>query len=275
METLDALRQKIDAIDNDIIKKLEERTGLVEQVGHIKRQSGNSSSFIRSGREASMVRNLVKNTQGHFPKPAIVAIWRVIIASSLGIEQKMRIAAYRTSGQETCFWRAREYFGTFTPVEAKNDPSEVMESLTDGANSVGVLPMPWHDADSNRWWLELRNNGLKIFARIPFIDDVEEVLLDEVVAIAPVQPEPTGDDTTLFAIEMASDAKDKTILSALQKEGFKVVKQCSAMEQDDVVLLVYVKGFHPENSHAVQALANAEGVRKLTFLGAYANSIAL
>lgn len=271
METLDDLRRRIDAIDQDILRKLEERTEIVEEVGHRKAKSGSSKSFMRPGREATMLRHLVQSIRGKFPKAAIASIWRMIIASSLGIEQDMRIAAYRAAGQEHCYWLAREYFGAFTPVEPHYEVEQVIEAVEEGEVAAGVLPLPWHDNDSNRWWLELRKTQLKIFAHIPFVRNSEEEQVGEAVAIANVQPEPTGDDTTLLCLAIPANTTDKQALQAIKEAGLEVTQCCTAMENDGVALLIYIKGFYAEESKEIQSVTIGSPV----ILGAYANPIEL
>ena len=52
------LRKQIDIIDDKIIDLLKERLDVVKEVGKIKHSQGGKFSFIRSGREAEMLRNL-------------------------------------------------------------------------------------------------------------------------------------------------------------------------------------------------------------------------
>lgn len=271
METLDDLRRRIDAIDSDILKKLEERTKIVEEVGHRKAKSGNGKSFMRPGREATMVRRLMQDIEGSFPKAAIAAIWRVIIASSLGIEQPMRIAAYRTAGEEECYWLAREYFGTFTPIEPHTEVLDVLGSVERGEAAAAVLPMPWHDADDNRWWTNILDSHLKVFAHIPFVQNEESDMIVKAVAVANVQPEPTGDDTTLLCLHLPTNATDKQATLAMQKASLEVTKLCSTMGPEGVILLVYLRGFYMEEDEAIRSLA----IGKPRIIGAYANPITL
>lgn len=271
MESLDDLRRKIDAIDSDILARLKERTAIVEEVGHRKTKTANGKSFIRPGREASMLRDLTQADVGKFSKSALATIWRVIISSSLSVEQNMRIAAFRISGEEECYWLAREYFGAFNPVEPYRDVEEVLAEVKSGSAAVGVLPMPWHDEDNNRWWLALKNTEMKVFATIPFVRNVSEEFAAEALAIANVNPEPTGDDTTLICLTLESNVNDTALLASINTLGLKVRKFCSAIEESDVVLLTYVEGFYAQESDIIAALSKGDGVRDVKVIGAYAN----
>lgn len=269
MDTLSRLRQAIDAIDREILRKLEERTAIVEQVGHYKSQQSDGKSFIRPGREAMMVRELVASAQGQFPKAAIALIWRLIISGSLSIEQAMHVTSYYSPGEEYCYWLAREYFGAFTPVGKSSDTIEILEAVERGDAAIGVLPMPWHDSENNQWWLTMRKTSLAVFARLPFIQTGEERY--EAVAIANVKPEATGDDTSLLCIEIASNVTDSDVTQALHAEGFRVMKLTDVMEVQDVVLLAYVQGFYTLEDEAIQSLMRYKNIQDITILGAFAN----
>ena len=62
-EDLSKLRNEIDKIDDQLITLLKDRLEIVKQVGQHKSKNSLSRSFIRSGREAEMVRNLSKKAQ--------------------------------------------------------------------------------------------------------------------------------------------------------------------------------------------------------------------
>ena len=73
--SLTDLRFQIDNIDDQIINLLGERMGIVNQVGELKKNN-NEKFFIRSNREADMIKDLLKKSKSNFPKTAIINIWR-------------------------------------------------------------------------------------------------------------------------------------------------------------------------------------------------------
>lgn len=270
METLEDLRQKIDAIDDEILQLLANRTEIVKQVGKRKNSASGSKSFIRAGREASMLRNLTQKNPGSFPKAAIAAIWRVVICGSLSIEQGMHVFAYTTPGNDECYWLSREYFCTFTPIEQVHDVATLFNEVQEQNKRIGVLPMPWQGSAGNEWWLALRHTKLKIFACIPFMLHPNTRPVNDAVAIANVNPEPTGDDTTLLAIE-----SDKDIMPILSSLGIDISRSCIITEQGKQVSLVYAKGFYTEENDIIESLSRQSGIGNVTILGAYANPIVL
>ena len=133
MESLDDLRTEIDRIDSQIASLLLERASYVKKVGERKAARNLQKSFIRSGREATMVRKLVDHLKFLYHPAATLAIWRTIISSSLSMEQPMNIASYVSPENDTSFWLAREYFGAFSAIRAAaaltpDDPSIAYEA---------------------------------------------------------------------------------------------------------------------------------------------------
>ena len=92
-EALSKLRKDIDDIDEQIISLLEKRLGIVEKVGSLK-SSYKEDFFIRSAREADMIKNLVRRSEKFFPNSVIASIWRKIITTSNLKEQEIQVALH-------------------------------------------------------------------------------------------------------------------------------------------------------------------------------------
>lgn len=175
---LSELRNKIDAIDSELLAMLAARADLVLKVGKLKHETGCSGNFIRSGREARMLRELVAKGAGAFPRPAIRAMWRNIISASLGLEAGLKVALVK-SDDFTQHKDIIEYFGSFTNYSEYKSDDDAIAAIDQ--YTVCVLN------PESGWWLKLaEDKSLKIFARI-----------GSQFAIAQVQPEESGADKTL------------------------------------------------------------------------------
>ncbi len=188
---LSELRNKIDAIDVELLQLLGKRSSLVLEVGKYKGDNG-GNNFIRSGREARMLRELMKKGAGHFPIVAIRALWRAIISASLSIENGLKVAIPANAGfelQKT----AVEYFGSFTEYKQCGNDEEILGAID--KHTIGVLTLDCG------WWLKLGESPkLKIFAK----------LADGVFTVAKLETEESGDDMTL-AITHADKHKGHAI----------------------------------------------------------------
>lgn len=189
-EKLLELRQKIDAIDEEIFSLLMKRVNIVEEVGELKRAQCEVSSIIRNGREAIMIRNIFNKIKerGFEDKIAygFANIWRNIICVSINIEQDTKIAVH----SEKTAMLSREYMGNFLNPVQLDSSIEAVEALKARQANIAVV-----DVNDEAWWLWLSNNNdFKIFATLPFIKGSYR----NIFAIAKTEPEETGFDTSLY-----------------------------------------------------------------------------
>lgn len=270
------LRAAIDAIDKELIALLNTRSGYVKQVGAIKKNTqSQGSSFIRSGREADMVRRMLENFKdGIFPAPAAAHMWRIIISASLSLESPLTVAAFCSEPQHEIYWFAREYFGNFTPISKEPTSRRVLGEVMDGKAQVAVLPLP-DDSNEGKWWLKLPDN-LKIFACVPFILPKGETI--KALGVAKLEPENTGDDVSLFSIETQMDVSQNRLKTTL--DNHKLEARWLAAEtfaSGHRAHLVEIKGFITAEHAALAEVKTSIGASLLAIrhLGAYALPIHL
>lgn len=277
---LSKLRQKIDAIDDAIIALLIERTEIVEEVGRLKAKSGDTFSFIRPGREATMLRRLIDKVQGPFPKAAIALLWRTIIAASLNIEQKLQVAVHVTENNNTPYWYSREYFGSFTEISTHYSASQVISDVAKGDASIGVVFFP-QGQHFDPWWCNFdpSQHHLHVFARLPFIrttnlEQAREHAV-ELLAFAKTLPEETGFDKTLLTIRLDTAISQFKLIQLLGQDGLQADYLAGVMAdkstQEKNIYMVEVHGFlineHARINQLVHTLDESAAV---TILGAYA-----
>ena len=267
-EDLSDLRKKIDDIDNQMIALLSDRMKIVDEVGKRKTKASTGLSFIRPGREATMLRDLTKKAEGIFPAAAIATIWRMIISTSLVHEDGLSIAAYVSASSENCFWRAREYYGTFLPISKDSSTDSIIDNVAHNNVSVGILPLM--DDSKEPWWIRPREekNDIYIFARIPFISRNESAA-EPALAIANVIPEPTADDISVLAIHTEKD--DSAIKAAFAELGLEIT--CLINKGQDS--LYETNKFVPIDDPILSTIADSLGKESVRLLGSYAQPITL
>lgn len=219
--TLEEFRGAIDTIDEDILALLARRTELVQQVGQLKARTAANGSFMRPGREASMLRSLTSKIPGDFPKWAVAAMWRIIISASLNIEHPIHIAVYTPKGNKEPLYKAREYFGSFTSMSAHSTIGQVLEKAINGAHSVAVLPLPTLEHDYGWWRLMPRYTSLRIFAFLPFFS-ANPMMDMPLVALANVTPEATGSDKTILILEGKKPISMDTLTQSFTRHGLQL-----------------------------------------------------
>ena len=83
---IDPLRDKIDAIDQTLLKLLNERSSLANQIGHIKQQLG--LAIYVPAREKEILENVMKANPGPLPSEAVRRLFERIIDETRALERQ-------------------------------------------------------------------------------------------------------------------------------------------------------------------------------------------
>ncbi len=87
------LRERIDAIDHEIVALLNERAQIALEIGRVKQQTGRRT--VRDAkRETEVLERVTSASSGLFPEPELVALYRKLIAATRRVQhaQKRRSA---------------------------------------------------------------------------------------------------------------------------------------------------------------------------------------
>lgn len=243
-DELDVLRQEIDAIDSQLLGLFEKRMQVVNRVGNLKK-SHQEKFFIRSNREADMIKDLLKRVS-LFPKSAIMAIWRKIIVAANMHEQPLKIGLCESENLDLCKGLTREYYSSSVPIDVFEDGATAIQALKDDVVKIGVFALP-NAVNNADWWVDLAQNmgdgadALKVFARIPFYESDDEVF----VAVAAKKAEQSSEDNSLVYIEVADGALESQVLLAFDDAGFSDVRVLkSAVVGDNLAYLLEIDGFY-------------------------------
>lgn len=133
---LEGLRIGIDAVDEQIVRLLDERARLARRIGEIKLARGLEA--YAPDRERKVLDRVSLLSQGDFPKSGLQAVFREIISSSISLEAPLKVAYL---GPETTFTHeaARRAFGTSVVLEPHATVSEVFEQVEQGEAQHGVV----------------------------------------------------------------------------------------------------------------------------------------
>ena len=142
-EKLGELRQKIDAIDVDLQRLINERASCAQQVAEVKMKYGDvdkDAVFYRPEREAQVLREVIARNNGPVSSEEVARIFREIMSVCLALEQPLRIAYL---GPEGTFTQAAalKHFGhsvVSVPIASIDDVFREVES---GAANYGVVPV--------------------------------------------------------------------------------------------------------------------------------------
>ncbi|MBN8543534.1 MAG: chorismate mutase [Alphaproteobacteria bacterium] len=195
---LQALRARIDALDDRLIALIKERTGIIQEVAVLKRAHTPNDCHIRPAREGQMHKRIYEAFKGSdFNVHAAVIIWRHLISASTHLESPLKVisSAPRHLGHE--------YFGHYVDHHDAADSEEAVRSVSGKQANIAIIP-------TQDIALLEKHPTLKIFAALPVIGNKVEA-----VAIAALAPEPSGDDVSYFidsdrhVVSVAGFVKDR------------------------------------------------------------------
>ena len=130
-----ALRRRIDAIDEEILKLLSERGRCARRVGELKQ-----GAIYRPEREAQVLRRIAALNPGPLPESAVRTIFREIMSACLALEQPLKVAYLGPAGtfSEAA---ARKHFGNAPQFVSLASIDEVFREVEAGNIDYGVVPI--------------------------------------------------------------------------------------------------------------------------------------
>lgn len=218
LPTLPELRAQIDAIDDQLHSLLRQRADIVHTVRAVK---GKQPIFIRPGREATMLRALLKRPAGRIPSGLVMRLWREMIGAFTIQEGRLSVAVTAGKGQQDLWDITRDYYGFSTPLVPCATAALALTKLKTKATEVAALPLP--EAKSAKpWWATLaKNPDLQVFAQFPF--DLADATRSNgrgnkygAWAVARLAPEPTGNDHGLMLVWGVGKRQSGAVREALE-----------------------------------------------------------
>jgi chorismate mutase/prephenate dehydratase len=138
---LGGIRDRIDAIDTQILGLLSDRANCAEEVAETKREAGEKNiKFYRPEREAQILRRVTEQNTGPLAGERITAIFREIISSCLALEQQIKVAYLGPAGTFTES-AAQKHFGQAVGTLPFMLISEVFREVEAGTADYGVVPI--------------------------------------------------------------------------------------------------------------------------------------
>lgn len=137
-DEMSKLREGIDAVDEEIVRLLDERARLARRIGEIKHERGLDT--YAPARERAVLDRVVSLSDGDFPHRGLEAVFREIISSSISLEARLKVAYL---GPESTFTHeaARRSFGTSVELEPQTTVAEVFARVERGEAEHGVVPV--------------------------------------------------------------------------------------------------------------------------------------
>jgi chorismate mutase len=208
--SLDAVRARIDAIDAELLRLIDERAGVARIVADAKRAAGDGDKFgLRPGREAALLRKLLAE-RTTAADTVVVRIWRELIADSLSRQGPFHLAVWGGPDPARAVELARARFGAAPPLARTAKPEEALAAAKT-RGGVGVLAL----APEHGWWGRLlAEPTLSVFAALPCLSAWGPL---SALAVAEIAVEPTGADQTFWVTD--AEIPSAAIEEAMSRDG--------------------------------------------------------
>lgn len=199
---LSELRQRIDAIDEEVHTLLIERSTIIDALIAAKGSSGGAGkgptgAAFRPAREADMMRRLVERHSGTLPILTVEHIWREIISTFTRLQADYVVHVDGSADPIAMRDVTRFYFGFALDLVDQEDPDAVVAAVAASKTDLGVIALA--DMAASPWWRALGGSGPRILARLPFLlTDGRPADLPALVLSPPVS-EPATPDTRIVA----------------------------------------------------------------------------
>jgi chorismate mutase / prephenate dehydratase len=131
-------RDAIDALDREILARLNERAMHAKAIGGLK--AGSGAPAYRPDREAQVLARLCEHNAGPLSDAAIVGVFRQVMSACLALEQKLRIAYLGPAGTFSHAAVAR-HFGSFVDTIACATIDEIFRAGESGQADYAVVPV--------------------------------------------------------------------------------------------------------------------------------------
>jgi chorismate mutase/prephenate dehydratase len=135
---IERLREAVDAVDREVLEKLNERARLVQEVGEYKRSS--RASVYDAARERDLVAGLAEANPGPFPNSALPHVFREIISATRSLEARLRVAYLGPEGTFSHL-AARRVFGALGDCIAVATIPDVFAVVERGEADHGIVPV--------------------------------------------------------------------------------------------------------------------------------------
>ncbi|UCE88711.1 MAG: prephenate dehydratase [Pseudomonadota bacterium] len=138
-DSLKSLRERIDALDEEIQQLITQRASLAEEVARTK-QNGEDATFYRAEREAQVLRRVMERNQGPLSDEEMARLFREIMSACLALELPMNIAYLGPEGTFTQS-AALKHFGHSVNAVPMATIQDVFREVESGAAHYGVVPV--------------------------------------------------------------------------------------------------------------------------------------
>ena len=250
---------------------------LISRRAVLSRTGENSLALTGQLQAGAILRDLLDRHSGPLPPRTIVQIWSDILFVP------DREASLHVFGRENApgFWDlARIHFGCVMPMTSHGSAAAVVHACADDPAAIGIVPVPESVEDEQAWWEQLApvgSSGPRIAQSLPFVlEDGGLVPLPRGYAIASIEQEAVGTDTTILRFECEGELSRTRLQTLLRQAGFdSQILSASRGTPGGVPsrVLVANTGYVAANDERITSIASlaSDAIASVAIVGGFAN----
>ncbi|MGH7994986.1 MAG: prephenate dehydratase [Opitutaceae bacterium] len=135
---LGPLRERIDALDRELVELVNRRLALAAEIGRIKRNAG--GEIYVPEREDAVLRKVTTQNQGPIKNEALRAIYREIMSAAIALEKPLLIAYLGPEASNT-HAAAIKKFGASVDYHAMTSIADIFTAVEKGESDLAVIPI--------------------------------------------------------------------------------------------------------------------------------------
>ncbi len=129
-------REAIDALDREILARLNARAEHAQAIGRLKA----GSAVYRPEREAQVLARLKADNPGPLPAEAVTGVFRQIMSACLALEQPLQVGYLGPAGTFS-HAAVAQHFGQFVVADPYATIDEIVRAAEAGQTDYGVVPV--------------------------------------------------------------------------------------------------------------------------------------
>jgi chorismate mutase/prephenate dehydratase len=158
------IREKIDALDRQLLELINQRLALAAEIGRIKRNTG--EEIYVPEREDAVLRKVVAHNKGPIKDEALRAIYREIMSAAIALEKPLMIA-YLGPEASNAHVAATKKFGASVDYHGMATIRDIFTAVEKGEADLAVIPIENSTEGSVRETLDsFVESDLKIVSQI-------------------------------------------------------------------------------------------------------------
>jgi len=265
---LATLRQKIDALDTELLRLLNERAEYAKEIGAIKNRQ--SLPIYSPDREMKLLSSLVKRSQGPLRPEAIRAIYREIMSASIALEKDIAIACMGPMGSPSHHLSLQK-FGSSVRYSFHSTIPEVFDTVTSKHADCGVVPLQ----DSAQ---RFNDKSLDALAETNLLicNEISTGIDKRHIVIGHQSNAPTEMDRTLFMLRVENQSENLArALDLIEKEPpafTHFATRPSLKNAEEVFVFIQADGHKSEIQDSDLFISLATHCQEIKILGSYPKS---